>query len=62
MELACQALHGHFGPVYLLQVSKNEDENVASWNDLDLNQSEAYFIFLPKFKFKSVEEKNTYLQ
>ena len=26
MELACQVLNGHFGPVYLLQVSKNDDE------------------------------------
>ena len=26
MELGCQALLGHFGPVYLLQVSKNDDE------------------------------------
>ena len=26
MELACQVLHDHFGPVYLLQVSKNDDE------------------------------------
>ena len=26
MELACGVLHGHFGPVYLLQVSKNVDE------------------------------------
>ena len=26
MELGCQVLLGHFGPVYLLQVSKNDDE------------------------------------
>ena len=26
MKLACQVLHGHFEPVYLLQVSKNNDE------------------------------------
>ena len=25
-KLACQVLHGHFGPVYLLQVIKNDDE------------------------------------
>ena len=24
--LACSVLHGHFGPVYLLQVIKNNDE------------------------------------
>ena len=26
VELACQALLSHFGPVYLLRVSKNDDE------------------------------------
>ena len=26
MELGCQVLLGHFGPVYLLQVSNNDDE------------------------------------
>ena len=26
MELGCQVLLGHFGPAYLLQVSKNDDE------------------------------------
>jgi hypothetical protein len=26
MELACGVLPGHFGPIYLLQVSKNDDE------------------------------------
>ena len=26
MEVACRVLHGHFGPVYVLQVSKNDDE------------------------------------
>ena len=26
MELACRVLHGHFAPVYLLQVSKSDDE------------------------------------
>jgi len=26
MELASQVLLGHFGPVYLLQVSKNDEE------------------------------------
>ena len=26
MKLACQVLNGHFGPVYLLQIRKNEDE------------------------------------
>ena len=26
MKLGCQVLLGHFGPVYLLQVSKNDDE------------------------------------
>ena len=26
MELDCQVLLGHFGPLYLLQVSKNDDE------------------------------------
>jgi hypothetical protein len=26
MELACWVLHGHFGNIYLLQVSKNDDE------------------------------------
>ena len=26
MELAYEVLHGHFKPVYLLQVSKNDDE------------------------------------
>ena len=30
MELACRLLHGHLGPVYLLQVSKNENEKRAS--------------------------------
>ena len=29
-------LHGHFEPVYLLQVSKNDDKNLASWNNLAL--------------------------
>ena len=26
MKLGCQVLLGHFGPVYLLQVGKNDDE------------------------------------
>ena len=26
MDLGCQVLLGRFGPVYLLQVSKNDDE------------------------------------
>ena len=26
MELASQVLYGHFGPVYLHQASKNDDE------------------------------------
>ena len=26
MEIGCQVLLGHFGPVYLLQLSKNDDE------------------------------------
>ena len=26
MEIGCQVLLGHFGPVYLLQGSKNDDE------------------------------------
>ena len=26
MKLACQVLHGHFGPVFLLQVSKNNEQ------------------------------------
>ena len=30
MELGCQVLIGHFGPVYLLQVSKNVDEECCS--------------------------------
>ena len=30
MELACQVLNGHFGPVYLLQVSKNDDEDAST--------------------------------
>ena len=34
MGLACQVLHGQFRPACLLQVSKNDDENVASWNNL----------------------------
>ena len=36
MGLACWVLHGHFGPVQLPQVSKNDDEKVASGNDLAL--------------------------
>ena len=31
MELTCQVLHGHFGPVYLLQVSRNDDEKRCFW-------------------------------
>ena len=30
MELASQVLLGHFGPVYLLQVSKNDEEKCWS--------------------------------
>ena len=30
MELACKVLLAHLEPVYLLQVSKNDDKNVAS--------------------------------
>ena len=26
MKVAYRVLHGHFGPVYLLQLSKNDDE------------------------------------
>ena len=26
MGLACWVLYGHFGPVYLLQVSKNDEK------------------------------------
>ena len=29
MELACSVLNGPFGPVYLLQVSKTDDEEHA---------------------------------
>ena len=36
MEVACQVLHGHFGPVYELQVSKKMMKNVASENNLAL--------------------------
>ena len=39
MELECWVLHGHFGPVYLLQTCKN-DENIASWNNLALQDCE----------------------
>ena len=40
MELDCQVLLDHFGPVYLLLVSKIDDEmkNVASKSDLALNE------------------------
>ena len=31
MEPTCQVLHGHFGPVYLLQVSRNDDEKRCFW-------------------------------
>ena len=30
MELACQVLHGHLGPVYLLQVSENDDKKLVT--------------------------------
>ena len=56
MELVCGVLHGYFGPVYLLQVSKNDDENHC---------------FLKKFGFKILphfsefvyeyRENNTYV-
>ena len=36
MKLAFQVVHGHFWPVYLLQVSKNEDEKHCFLNDLVL--------------------------
>ena len=36
MELAYSVLIGHFEPVYLLQLSKNDDENVASKSNLAL--------------------------
>ena len=26
MKLACRVLHGRFGPLYLIQVSKKDDE------------------------------------
>ena len=37
MILACKALHGPFGPVYLLPVSENNYKKVASWNNLALD-------------------------
>ena len=42
MKLACQILHGHFGPVYLSQVSKNDDEELC---------------FLKKFGFRGAFPK-----
>ena len=35
-SFAFWVLHGHFEPVYLLQVSKMMMKNVASWNNLTL--------------------------
>ena len=36
IELGCQVLLGHFGPVYLFQVSKMMMKNVASKSSLSL--------------------------
>ena len=36
MELACWVLLGHFGPIYLLQISKNGFEKC--WNDLAIGK------------------------
>ena len=45
MELDCCVLHGHFGPVYLLQVSKNDDEKQCFLkNNLALSDFFQYFL------------------
>ena len=36
MELACGVLRGHFGPVYLIQISKNDDEKCCFLEEFGL--------------------------
>ena len=48
MELGCKVLLGHFGPVYLLQVSKNDDEEHCFLSNLAL----AYINYIVYQQFK----------
>ena len=54
MELAFRVLHGHFGTVYLLQVSKNDDEKRASKNNLALVSKGTSFLFGVRLAAKNI--------
>ena len=49
MGLVCQVLHGHFGPVYLHKVGKNDDEKRCFLKQFGFNSK-----YLPSFIFKNV--------
>ena len=45
MKLGCQVLIGHFGPVYLLQVRKNNDEECLLLKVIWLYEMRGFLVF-----------------